>query len=209
MSRALAASECRSDRTEVRCPRGAAEVSRTIAARLVVLIAFGACACTDEPSGVSCAVDSELICGSEVRRSTIDTGEAFELDPGRGVGIFVEYEGEGQYRVSTTCDSDYTGYSCNFDVLANVVEGGKLIDFAPEDLEDDSLGLVADGFVNLRTVTDFGIDAFTLKTDPGAVLAIDALLDCGCGNPYLFWIGDGAIHGGSPSSVLELSPSEP
>lgn len=172
-------------------------------------LACSALGCTDDDLTTYACVDTAVSCGDEVRRSAIDTGEGFELDAGRGVGVFVEYDGDGQYRVSTTCDSAYTGYSCNFDVLVNVAEGGDLVDFAPGDLEDDSLDEISPGFVNLRTVTEYDVDSFTLQTDPGAVLAIDVLLDCGCGNPYLFWIGDGAIHGGSPSNTLELEPTAP
>jgi hypothetical protein len=176
---------------------------------LALALASAALGCTDEDSVDYACVDTNLSCGDDVRRSTIDTGEGFDLDEGRGVGVFVEYEGNGQYRISTTCDSTFTGYSCNFDVIASVAEGGSLIDFAPGDLEDDALDEIAPGVVNLRTVTEFDVDSFTLQTDPGAVLAVDVLLDCGCGNPYLFWIGDGAIHGGAPSGVLELEPSSP
>ena len=37
----------------------------------------------------------------------------------------------------------------------------------------------------------------------------DVLLDNACGNRYLFWVGDGALHSGAPSNPIELLPSAP
>src|SRR4051812_45395863 len=37
--------------------------------------------------------------------------------PGEGVGLFVEYAGDGHWNVFTTCDTAISGTSCNFDVV--------------------------------------------------------------------------------------------
>ena len=162
----------------------------------------------DNESELACVPESMLECGGEVRRSTLDTGEGFDLDPGVGVGVFVEYESDGRYRVSTTCDSVHTGYACYFDILLSAVEG-EILGLEAEDLEDDGLDWLDDDFVSFRSETDYDADSAIILVEPGTVLSVDVLLDCSCGNPYLFWVGDGAIHSGSPSNPLELVPSAP
>jgi len=178
-------------------------------AGLTVSLALALSGCESDVDDVACGADTDLDCGGEVRRTTLDTGEAFELDPGVGVGLFVEYEGEGRYRVSTTCDSRRTGYACYFDVLASVSAGSSIVALEGESLEDDVLEQLDDATVSFRSVTDYDTDGFVLVTDPGAVLAVDTLLDCSCGNRYVYWIGDGAIHTGAPSNPIEFEPSSP
>jgi hypothetical protein len=169
---------------------------------------LGVAGCDSSDTQVACVPDTGFECGSEVRRSTIDTGEGFELDPGDGVGVFVEYDGAGRYYVSTTCDSYRSGYACYFDILLSAAEG-EIFDVEPADLEDDGLDFLEDGSVSFRGITEYDVDSFIVQTEPGTVLSVDVLLDCSCGNPYLFWVGDGATHSGSPSNPLELEPSTP
>jgi hypothetical protein len=180
-------------------------IRRAVTAALTVGVALSFAGCESDDSELSCVPESTFECGSDVRRSTIDTGEGFELAPGDGVGVFVEYDGDGRYHVSTTCDSVHTGYACYFDVLLS----GEILDFEPEDLENDSVDLLDDGIVSFRGITDYDVDSVVVQTEPGAVLTVDVLLDCSCGNPYLFWVGDGATHSGSPSNPIELEPSVP
>ena len=181
-------------------------------ARWVIVSAVGlalsTAGCVSDEPDMACAPESVLECGGEVRRSTIDTGEGFELEAGRGVGVFVEYDGDGRYYVSTTCDSMHTGYACYFDILVQAAEG-EILAVEQDDLEDDGLDLLPDGTVSFRAITDYDVDSALIRTEPGTILSVDVLLDCSCGNPYLFWVGDGAIHSGSPSNPLELAPSEP
>ena len=176
---------------------------------LVALVALPLAGCESDVDAVACAADTNLDCGGEVRRSTLDTGEAFELDPGVGVGLFAEYEGEGRYRISTTCDSRRTGYACYFDILVSVPEGVPIVSLEGESLEDDALEQLDDTTVSFRSVTDYDTDGFVLITEPGTVISVDTLLDCSCGNRYVYWIGDGAIHTGSPSNPIEFEPSMP
>ena len=48
----------------------------------------------------------------------------------------------------------------------------------------------------------------TVWIQPGSSLVFEAYLDGYCASPYMFWIGEGAVHGGSPGNPLELVPSE-
>jgi hypothetical protein len=187
-------------------------IRRVLTATLGVAFSLVVAACDNDDdleTQTACIPASNLACGGEVRRSTIDTDEGFDTRPGEGVGVFVEYEADGRFRISTTCDSVYNGYACYFDILVSVAEGETIRDFQLEGVGDSAVDLVEEGVVSFRSVTDYDVEGFSVWTAPGAVLSVDVLLDCGCGNPYVFWIGDGAIHSGAPSNPLELEPSTP
>jgi len=77
----------------------------------------------------------------------------------------------------------------------------------PVDLEsDDSLSLSGNQ-VRLVASTGQNLDGFTFQTDPGAAIELDALLDDGPANRFLFWAGDGALRSGAPSNPIDLVPS--
>ena len=88
--------------------------------------------------------------------------------------------------------------------------GGAILSASPADLEgDDSLSFGSGDQLRLVAETGRDFDGFVVETEPGATLEIDALLDGGCGNRYLFWVGDGALHSGAPSNPMRLTPSAP
>jgi hypothetical protein len=143
-------------------------------------------------------------------QSTIDTGRTIDVSAGQGAGVYVEYATGGHWHVRTSCDSDKQNTGCDWDVLVYSLDGHTPSNFAPEDLEaGDTLGPYANSQntfeLNAHTTTD--IDGFTFDGDPGAPVTIDAFLDGTCALPYFFWIGDGALHPGSPSNPLTLLPS--
>ena len=49
---------------------------------------------------------------------SIDPGATMAADPGYGVGVFAQYDQGGFWTVYTTCDTEISGTSCNFDILA-------------------------------------------------------------------------------------------
>jgi len=148
-------------------------------------------------------------CG-EAESTAIDTGEILEVEAGAGAGAFIEYEAGGTYRVTTTCDTSTYGDDCRWDIVVTLLDGAPLESMSPVGLEDqDTLLFGDDTSVRFVVHTDTDFDGFSLQTEPGAAIRFDALLDGGCANRYIFWVGDGALHSGAPSSVLELVPSEP
>jgi hypothetical protein len=151
--------------------------------------------------------DDEISCGDDIEQSTIDTDELLDVEAGVGAGAFIEYEAGGTYRVTTACDAD-NGGDCYWDIVVRPLDGA-LISAGPIDLEsEDSLGFGGD---ELRMIAFTGrdFDGFTVQTEAGAGLEVDALLDSSCGNRYLFWVGDGALHSGAPSNPIDLIPSAP
>lgn len=153
-------------------------------------------------------IDDVVSCSDVIEESSIDTDELLDVEPGAGAGTFVEYEAGGTYHVTTSCDAD-SGADCYWDIVVRPLEGA-LVSAAPLDLEsDDSLSFGADDSLRLVANTGRDFDGFTIQTEPGAALEVDALLDSACGNRYLFWVGDGALHSGAPSNPMDLIPSEP
>jgi hypothetical protein len=150
---------------------------------------------------------SAVSCGDVIEQATIDADEALEVEPGAGAGAFIEYEAGGIYHVTTSCDAAESG-ECFWDIVATPLDDALVLAVAPLDLEsDDSVSLEGNS-VRLVATTATDFDGFTLETDAGAGLRFDALLDNGCGNRYLFWVGDGALHSGAPSNPIDLIPNE-
>ncbi len=176
---------------------------------LPVIVALLACGSGDrnEPSDPQPSTD---LCGGALRRGSVDTGSTLETEAAVGVGVFVEYELGGSWHVFTTCDTDLSDAACSFDIVLQTADGSSLLGVAPDDLEQhDRLTLTGDDAVRVEAITDFDFDGVWVDTDPGTVLSIDVILDNDCGNAYVYWIGDGAVHEGAPSTPFELEPSEP
>jgi hypothetical protein len=142
-----------------------------------------------------------------IESAIIDTDQTLDFESGKGAGIFVEYESGGTYHVTTSCDVDQG--DCFWDIIAMPLDRAEVKSVAPADLEsDDSVTFGAGNQVRLAAYTLSDFDGFTLKTEPGAALEIDALLDDLPGNRYVFWVGDGALRSGAPSNPMDLVPSE-
>jgi hypothetical protein len=152
-------------------------------------------------------------CTADQLEATIDTGAYIEIDPGEGVGVTVEYLGDGAWRVAVACDTYFDPYerACTWDLVLTSVDG-IIEDFASERLErDDVLGwypTARDESVRLFTTTGYDLDAATLYATPGAALRIDALLDDQCAAPYLIWVEAGE-YVSSDAVLTDLYPSEP
>lgn len=141
---------------------------------------------------------------------SIDTDAVVTSEPGEGVGIFVEYAADGRWRVSTTCDTNYSDYACTFDVFASVDTMSDLTDFAEEDLEgSDRASLIEDGVLGFHAVTDTDLDAVSFTTTPGAIVRLEAYLD-GYSQPrFVYWFGKGVLHEGAPTNPVDFEPTSP
>lgn len=142
-----------------------------------------------------------------VEQATIDTDQLLDIEPGAGAGAFIEYEAGGTYHVTTSCDVGQGG-DCLWDIVVTPLADAALLSVTPLDLEsDDSVTLGSGNQARLVANTGKDFDGFSFQTDPGAAIELDALLDDGPGNRYLFWVGDGALHSGAPSNPIDLVPS--
>ncbi len=143
----------------------------------------------------------------DIESSTIDADQLLDVEPGAGAGAFIEYESGGTYRVTTSCDVGQ-GSACNWDIVVTPLDDAALLGVAPVDLEsDDTVTIGSGNQLRFVALTGKDFDGFTFQTDPGAAIELDALLDNGAANRYLFWVGDGALHSGAPSNPIDLVPS--
>jgi hypothetical protein len=174
-------------------------------ARAVLPTALLLLGCDYGGSEGSGAVES---CG-EAGSADVDTGAEIELTPGEGVGLFVEHLSEGEWRLSTTCDTLISGATCYWDVLVYPTADGVLGDFSSLGFEDgDAVGFSYGGWLHFIADTTDNADGLLVTATPGEALSFEAYLDGYCASPYMFWIGDGAVHAGAPGNPLELTPSE-
>jgi hypothetical protein len=142
-----------------------------------------------------------------IEQATIDVDQLLDIEPGDGAGAFIEYEAGGFYHVTTTCDVT-SGVDCLWDIVLTPLNGAPVIGAFPFDLEqDDTLTFGEVNRVRLLAYTGDDFDGFSFQTEPGAAVEVDALLDDGAANKFLFWVGDGAVHNGAPSNPVDLIPS--
>jgi hypothetical protein len=147
-------------------------------------------------------------CSAGIGDGDIDTGSTLNLDPGKGAGVTAEYLGDGAWRIATACDTTYSGYACQWDVMAIALDG-SIARFAPEGHERNDVldwGTSPDGdAVRLVASNDYDIDAFTLDVTPGATVSIDVLLDNQCGGQLLSWLEHDRVMYGN-TQATDLTP---
>ncbi len=141
-------------------------------------------------------------------RSTIDVDRQIEIDAGQGAGAFIEYSAGGHWQLRTTCDTAKTNQSCQFDILITPQDNSSISNVLPSDLEpEDTVQPFETASYQFLATTSSDIDGITFDSDPGAAISVDVFLDGTCAEPFVFWIGDGALHPGEPTNPLILVPS--
>jgi hypothetical protein len=141
---------------------------------------------------------------------SIDTGSAVDATPGEGVGLFVEYAEGGLWRIWTSCDTAYSGFSCAFDVIVAVDDDSEIFSVSSEELEgDDEAGTSDAGSGFFRAETSSDLDGVRFETTPGAVLRVDTFLDDQPAPRFVYWVGDEVVHQGAPTNPVDFVPTEP
>lgn len=139
----------------------------------------------------------------------IDTNETLWVEPGEGAGLFVEYFEGGEYRITFACDTNLSGIGCDWEGYVSVEQGADVTGILEEDLEGSDRLYVSDGVVDFDIGVTTDLDSFTVLTQPGTVLRLEAYLD-GVSQPqFVFWRGDGVIHTGAPTNPVDFVPSSP
>jgi hypothetical protein len=179
--------------------------------RAAVILALASASCAragvDDPTALGALATGGR---DEVATVTIDTGATVPLDPGRSVGLFVQYAAGGHWNVTTTCDTRTSGATCAFDVILSPAPGASFSAVEGHDLSRaNNLDLRNDGSMRLVTKTSYAIDGISFDQDPGAIVTLDVLLD-GAVQPRLVrFVSDGSVVEGVPTNPISLSPSEP
>ena len=174
------------------------------------LLATAGCYYEDDDDDVVYVVD-ERPTEVSVFNAVIATGETLTTAPGEGAGVFVEYLGSGQWHVFAACDTELSGYQCNWDVLALAPVGVDINGIEGEALEaSDALYTLDSGSAGMATYTAYGLDGYYFETDPGVTVRFDVLIDGARDARYIYWVGEEqAVHTGAPSNPIDLTPTTP
>lgn len=139
---------------------------------------------------------------------TIDADQIMETQLGEGVGLFVEYRSGGTWRVWTSCDTVYTGYSCVLDTY--MLAGSSISNVSSEGLESyDYVDQPYPDELIFYAETGADSDAIEFDTDPGVSLELELVLDDYVDPTFIYWVGDGRIHEGASSSPVIFEPDSP
>lgn len=139
---------------------------------------------------------------------TIDANEVMNTALGEGVGLFVEYESGGTWRLWTSCDTNLTGYACAFDVYA--IAGSSVHNVITEDLEAyDHVDITSSDSLVFYAETGSNFDGVTFDTQAGVSLEVELVLDGYVEPSFIYWVGDGVLHEGAAGSPVVFSPNEP
>jgi hypothetical protein len=160
---------------------------------------------------------------STIRTISIETNWGANPDEptGNAAGVWVDYVTGGSWRVRTTCnlehpcDSDPSGKCpsppCAWDIVTTIQSGSLEVSGA-DVLPEDSVYRVSDTSVRLVFQTAEEIDGVALKSDPGAELSLDVMLDGQYDSSFVNWIAEGdttAVSTGAPSDPVVFAPSTP
>ncbi|HEY6559747.1 MAG TPA: hypothetical protein VI072_20835 [Polyangiaceae bacterium] len=151
---------------------------------------------------------------NQVAEAIIDVDAAFEpLEPGQGVGLFVEHGTDGRWRLFTSCDTSNpagSGDTCVWEVWVALPEGSRVRSYQTEMLEGED-GVYWDGPGNgmFAAYTGSDLDGFSFATDAGQPVRIWAYLDGQDAHPYVNWISGGAAVQGAATNPIDLLPQAP
>lgn len=173
---------------------------------LGAVLATAGCVWDDGSSAGSGGATSQPIASA-----TIDTDATLaDIVPGQGVGVFVEYAAGGRWKVRVACDTVYSGEPCQFDVILSSDEGrAPRLKEALELESNDQLITDPQEGIRLYSVTGSDLDGFDAVAPAGASQLLDSYLDGQPESRFIYWVGDGALHRGSPTNPLRLIPSSP
>jgi hypothetical protein len=181
---------------------------------LVLALAASACTYDDGTHNHGSCVDLGNCPGDlppDIAQSTIDTGATLaDIQAGEGAGAFVEYQAGGKWHVFTACDTKLSGYSCTWDIIVSTDKSADITTFEEETLEsDDYLDWYDTRAVRLVGHVTDDFDGFFVDVTPGATLTVDVYLDGDPSPRYIYWVGGGGLHQGSPTNPIDLTPTSP
>jgi hypothetical protein len=152
-------------------------------------------------------------------KAIIDPNASMLQSPGKGVGVFSQYDTGGHWYIWWTCDTALSGDSCPFNVQISAVGGIENVTsqgFAGKDAlieagsDAGDAGTVASITAETTTTTD--VQGVRFDTDPSAVITLSASLGGEYSGSFLFFVQDHLVNGGYKgvlSDPIELEPSSP
>lgn len=147
--------------------------------------------------------DDPPVVDDDIATVGIDEGATLDAEPGVGAGVFIEYLGFGEWSIWTTCDTERTGYSCEYDVFVSA-EG---LDYVTDsDLEGGDYLDVDFERAHAELSTDYDFDGFTFETFEGEPVLIEVWLDGVPDGSLVFWVENGDIWQGLPTNPTWFVP---
>lgn len=140
---------------------------------------------------------------AEVFAVSIDEGAELQADPGEGVGVFVEYQGAGAWKIWTTCDTNVTDASCTFDLF---LEGFGLDMSASEDLEGNDEIEERGDLLRVSLITSADSDGVVLQAEDDQPLRVEVWLDGALDSRYVSWVEGGEVRTSTPSNPVDFTP---
>jgi len=145
--------------------------------------------------------------GLSIAEVSITEGQVVETEPGVGAGLFVSTTAQGQWRLTTSCDTQLTGFGCDWDVILSVPPGERLVDVGIADGEAfDAVYRIDSGAFQWLTLTGRDFDALDFTAEPGQVVRLDVLLDGVSAPSFIYWSFDGYVVAGAPSDPVDFVP---
>ena len=139
---------------------------------------------------------------------TIDADQQLTTDLGYGAGLFVEYYRGGQWTLWTSCDTELSGYSCDWEV--NVTSYAPIEGVETYALEGyDRVDLYGAYGLTFYADTAYDMDLVDFYTEPGELVEIEVVLDGLLAPEYLVWFGNGAVQSGLTRSPVVFQPDAP
>jgi hypothetical protein len=144
------------------------------------------------------------------KQVAITPDKTLKSDAGAGVGIFAEYASGGHWHVWTTCDTNTSKVSCDFEAFAIPQKGAQISNVKGEHLEgSDVAEALTDGSAHLSTSTSTEFDGMTFDADPGAVVELEVYFEGVPDARIVYWFGDDTLHTGAPTDPIDFVPAAP
>ncbi len=140
---------------------------------------------------------------SKAQSVNIDPAQGLTTKPGEGVGIFVEYGGNGNWKIWTSCDSIKSGATCGFDLY---VAADNLGLQSLDKLEDSDFVDVTGNMAHVSFDTTSDTDGVTFTASPKTPLDLEVYLDGAPAQEFVYWVGDGLVNSGAPSNPVDFVP---
>lgn len=179
---------------------GRAAGDRVKALLLVTGLASLLSACTTTNDGYVPIAD---VPPTNVLTVDIDTGAQIALDPGKGVGLAVQYLGSGTWTIETACDTTQSGFTCAWDLVASLQSPFQLSSTDAPALRIDP------GAYRIVLPAQSASDLVTLSSPPGEALELDVVFDQVHDASMVSWTTGGAIKTGAPSNPVNFLPTTP
>jgi hypothetical protein len=164
----------------------------------------------DEPPPVVIDDDPPPPPADDISTVFVDSNASMETDPGYGVGLYVQYAEGGYWTVYTSCDTALGGESCTFDVVLSPEDGLDLYDVSTQDFDAaDMVEFYEDGSLHMVVDTTYGLNGVAFRTEPGASIQVDTLLDGYDMTDLVYSVSRGVVREGVDTNPVEFVPDLP